>query len=858
MKSTKASHPPRQAVSDEKENPDPQEVKTLVALFAEGRYAEAATLARAMTLRFPRHGFGWKALGAVLGQMGHSADALIPLQTAVALYPADASGHNNLGNILRELGRLLEAEACFKEALWIKPDYVEAYSNLANTLYDLDQLDEAVACYRKALQLKPDVAEVYSNLGVALRDLGRPEEAEAGHRRALQMKPDFAEAHCNLGNILKDVDRLHEAEASYRNALQIDPRYAVAHNNLGATLRLMGKLDEAEAAYRRALQLKPDYVEAYRNLGITLWSQDRLGAAEASYQRALQIKPNYVDALNGLVSLLNAQGRATMALASIKQSLQINESAEARWIFVDCVKRLSFTRYDREIATAMARALTEPWDRPGDLARISIDLAKLEPEIAACVARAAAAWPVRLGAQDLFGANGLATITADPLLSALLISVPVCDRDMERFLTMARCAMLEAAAEVSATDAELGDALTFCSALARQCFINEYVFSRSDEEIHKAQDLRDALVRALEAKAHVPTLWPLAVAAYFPLCELPFAAGLLEVQFPETVATVLQQQLREPEEEAQLRSTIPRLTKIEDQVSVLVQNQYEENPYPRWLKAAPGWGAQGIVAYLCDKFPQSHFARKSRSGSTDILVAGCGTGQHSIETAQKFLGARLLAVDLSLSSLAYAKRKTRELGLASIEYAQADLLALGSLDRSFDVVECSGVLHHLGDPLAGWRVLLSLLRPGGFMRVGLYSEIARRNIVRIRNFIAERGYAPTADDIRRCRQDLLDLDKSEQFGNVLESPDFFSTSACRDLLLHVQEHRMTLDGIKVFLDENNLTFLGFEIANDVFHAYRKRFPDDRVANDLQRWQDFEQENPDTFLGMYQFWVQKPG
>lgn len=831
-------------------------MKALLAHFAEGRYAQAATLARAMTVRFPGHGFGWKALGAVLGQTGHSAEALIPLQKAVEFYPADASAHNNLGNILRDLGRLVEAEACYREALRLKPDYAEAYGNLANSLHDLGRLDEAVGCYQKALQLKPDFAELYSNLGVALRDLGRPEEAEAGHRRALQMKPDFAEAHCNLGNTFMDVDRLQEAEASYRNALRIAPGYATAHNNLGATLRLMGRLDEAEAAYRRALQLKPDYAEAYRNLGITLWSQERVSAAEASYQRSLRIKPNYVDALNGLASLLNAQGRATLALDCIKQSLRIDESAESRWIFVDCVKRLSFSRYDQEIATAMARALSEPWDRPGDLARISIDLLKLSAEIAAGVARAAAAWPLRLGAQDLFGANGLASIAADPLLSALLISVPVCDRDLERYLTMARCAMLAAASEVTAADAWPGNAVDFYSALARQCFINEYVFSSTDEEIRRAQDLRDALVRALEAKAQIPALWPLAVAAYFPLGTLPLAARLLDVQFPEAVAAVLQQQLREPAEEARLRSTVPRLTKIEDQVSVLVRNQYEENPYPRWLRAAPRWGAQGVVAYLCDKFPQSCFERKGRSGSADILVAGCGTGQHSIETAQQFLRARVLAVDLSLSSLGYAMRKTRERGLTSIEYAQADLLALGSLERRFDVIECSGVLHHLADPLAGWRVLLSLLRSGGFMKVALYSEIARRRIVRIRSLIAERGYGSTPEAIRRCRQDLLDLDQSEKFGNVLESPDFFSTSACRDLLFHVQEHRMTLTGIKAFLDANQLSLLGFELASDVLHAYRRRFPDDRAATDLEHWQDFEAENPDTFWAMYQFWVQK--
>ena len=82
----------------------------------------------------------------------------------------------------------------------------------------------------------------------------------------------------------------------------------------------------------------------------------------------------------------------------------------------------------------------------------------------------------------------------------------------------------------------------------------------------------------------------------------------------------------------------------------------------------------------------------------------------------------MLAIDLSMASLSYAKRKTAELGIENIEYAQADLLKLGSLGRTFDVVESAGVLHHLENPFEGWQVLLSLLKPHGLMRLGFYSE----------------------------------------------------------------------------------------------------------------------------------------
>ena len=288
----------------------------------------------------------------------------------------------------------------------------------------------------------------------------------------------------------------------------------------------------------------------------------------------------------------------------------------------------------------------------------------------------------------------------------------------------------------------------------------------------------------------------------------------------------------------------------------MVQRQYEENPYPRWIRAAPAERADSITGYLHQKFPLTVPQSSEETQTPRILVAGCGTGQHSIGTARKFKAAQVLAVDLSLSSLGYAKRKTREMNLTSIEYAQADLLELGSLDRRFDVIESGGVLHHLREPLSGWRVLLSLLRPGGFMAIGLYSELARREIVAVRAFVARLGYGTSADGIRRCRQSLMAPDNSEKFRSTISSYDFYSVSACRDLLLHAQEHLFTLAGIGAFLRENNLTLLGFQIGADVIRAYRQRFPDDAAATNLDNWQAFENDNPDTFAGMYNFWIQK--
>ena len=165
------------------------------------------------------------------------------------------------------------------------------------------------------------------------------------------------------------------------------------------------------------------------------------------------------------------------------------------------------------------------------------------------------------------------------------------------------------------------------------------------------------------------------------------------------------------------------------------------------------------------------------------------------------------------------------------------------------------MLHHLADPLLGWRTLLGLLTPGGFMRLGLYSAIARSGIAAAREIIAARGLAATGEGIRRARQELIAA-RDPRFDTVLCSPDFYSTSACRDLLFHVQERALTLPEIGAFLAQQRLTLLGFELGAPVLARYRAAFPDDRAMTDLANWHRFESENPDTFGGMYQFWVQK--
>lgn len=635
-----------------------------------------------------------------------------------------------------------------------------------------------------------------------------------------------------------------------------------------------GQLAEAENCYRKLLAIDPNHFAGLHLLGIVAQQVGRsdlaarlIGAAIALHDQnpALQDTPHpskptvpqhdLAAAHSNLSIALMALGELPAALKAIQHSLHIEETENAKLLFVGCLRNLTFIPDGIDLRDDLARAMSEPWGRPTDLARFAANLLKRSGVIGACIRQIAATWPRVPAQHELFSSTELAEICGDRLLCCLLQSSPVFDLELERFLTVVRRMILIAALGGVGPLAFGQGSLRFFCALAQQCFVNEYVFSWTDEEKLQAEGLRARLVETLATGASLPEPWLVAVAAYFPLASLPQADLLIKRRWSAPVAELVARQLREVHDERQLRALVPRLTAIDDGVSLAVKQQYEESPYPRWIKASPV-GQTTIEAHLRQLFPLANIHNVVKTNGAEILVAGCGTGQHSIETARQFPGARVLAIDLSLSSLGYAKRKTRELRLKNLEYAQADIVKLQSIRRTFDVIEASGVLHHLADPMAGWRVLLAMLRPGGFMRIGLYSKLARQDLAAARMFIAQRGYGQSAEDVRRCRYELAGFGDGAPLSGVVNWHDFFSTSPCRDLLFHVQEHQFTLPEIDNFLRQNQLEFLGFDLPGGTLQDFRRRFPNHGTMTDLALWHTFEVENRSLFTGMYQFWIRK--
>ena len=189
---------------------------------------------------------------------------------------------------------------------------------------------------------------------------------------------------------------------------------------------------------------------------LALESAGKLDEAARAYKRVVTLNADHAEAHNNLARVLHAQGKTKDASASYARALALMPQL--------------FQQYSG----------------------IRETLTSLLPQLNEALRRQTAAWPKRSSETGLFGESGLAAIADNPLLLIFLQSTPVRDVAFERLLTALRASLAnDAIAGKPVAEPILGFACT----LARQCFINEYVFATTPEEETKIDELKRAIRR---------------------------------------------------------------------------------------------------------------------------------------------------------------------------------------------------------------------------------------------------------------------------------------------------------------------------------------------------------------------------
>jgi SAM-dependent methyltransferase len=691
-------------------------------------------------------------------------------------------------------GRWVDAARAYADALRQEPDNVDAAALLGAVLLRLDRAPDAVALLTRAHARAPDHALTALNLGRALLATANPAGAERAFAAALLARPGFADAIAGRCRALLALGRPDDAlplaqslgDPSLLAAAQLargDDGSAIA--TLTAAL--------AEAPLPARARVAADLAHTHVHAGGRALAGGDPATAASHFAAALP------------------DARAALALCDTlfrHPDLVVSEDTLLALLDRDDLDH-------QRLAATLARALRGP-----GLSPLATENPTAEPGYPRLAPDSVGGSPSATGIRPRFSGDsrGPSPLEQSPLFAPWLRRTIVVDADLNAQLADLRARWADDnSASVEALEA-----------LALQAWWTEYATITTAREDgpqprppfpydatgsrRSTRDERwDPLRAALTAPPTAPTGLPRLDRAVF----------------------------EEPAQEHALLAEVPHAgtSRVLDATSIEVAAMYESNPYPRLV---------GFHRRVPTPFDQIVPTSVPHHGPRRVLVAGGGTGQHPLQLASGLADAEVLSVDLSARSLARTLRLATKHGIANLRVLQADLLALGDIGR-FDWIDCVGVLHHLAEPLAGGRALVERLVPGGLLRLGLYSERGRRDVVTARARVQD--LTPDDAGLNAARARLLDLP------GLTHSVDFWSQSGLRDLVFHPCEHRYSPLGVADLLARLGLSVVSLQHARpEPEQLFRARWPAGDL-HDLALWDTLEADEPWIFAGMIHVWAQ---
>lgn len=739
-----------------------------------------------------------------------------------------------------------DAILSYRKFLEKRPDYADSLINLGVALNKTGDVDAALASLHDAIKLMPDNPVIHDIVGDIYSATGNAEKALKYLEKAIQLSPNNANYLNRYGTVLHNLGQQQKAEAAFRKAISLNKGFGGAYRNLGVVLRSMGRLDEAIQCLVIAAKLTPNDAEVYNNLGAVYFLQGKYNDAVLWHKQTLTVAPDNEVAFGNMAAAYYRNGQLSEALACCEKSLSINPDQE--WVLVNLSEILAIMKKDHEISDQLLSHIIRCFQMP-----------RIESLSVSHTAMALLRKLPGFGADDQVVT--LDTIEAMSerhfeLLCLLVSETVVPQMQFEAILVRFRKMLLYKFAkegEFSERESKLLEALAY------QGSKNEYLWWQSSLELEALEPLQAELFRAIEEGLDVDERLLFLVGCYVQLSsdEIISRWGREEYEKDRESrkGTFIRRMIIEPIAYREAIKDIPQLTSVDDHVSRAVQGQYEQNPYPSWDSLSAGGPkvyTEKIRLGILPNCPEL----VTDTNTPSILIAGCGTGKHAIMTALENRNSNVLALDLSYTSLGYAKWSADRFGVENIRFGQGDLLKLDEIGEEFDVIESVGVLHHMSEPEAGLKSLLKYLKPNGYLRLGLYSDISRELIAFLRENTDIDDVELSPKGIREYRH-TLQLHMPNLYRRISGSKDFYTVSALRDLILHVQEHRFTLPRLEKFLKDGELEFLGFVMRDSQAKlSYVEKFPDDPDCLSFDNWHIYEQENPRTFGNMYQFWCRK--
>jgi SAM-dependent methyltransferase len=243
----------------------------------------------------------------------------------------------------------------------------------------------------------------------------------------------------------------------------------------------------------------------------------------------------------------------------------------------------------------------------------------------------------------------------------------------------------------------------------------------------------------------------------------------------------------------------------DDDIALRVSDFYETHPYPPPVDDLEAYRASWDDARRRTEaalFWPSEPYRDDRS----ILIAGCGTTQ-AAHYAVRWPNAKVVGIDVSGKSIAFTQELKKKYALRNLDVRQLSIERAVELDRTFDYVVSTGVLHHLADPDAGLQALRAVLARAGALNLMVYAPYGRAGVYMIQDYCRRLGIGTTDADIDDLASTLQALPVDHPLVPLLRnSPDFGDKAALADALLNPQDRAYSVPQFLDYVDRAGLTF----------------------------------------------------
>jgi SAM-dependent methyltransferase len=233
---------------------------------------------------------------------------------------------------------------------------------------------------------------------------------------------------------------------------------------------------------------------------------------------------------------------------------------------------------------------------------------------------------------------------------------------------------------------------------------------------------------------------------------------------------------------------------------------YDQHPYPPPAKDLDGYGRHWEDPRRRRADYHLHWPDQPYREGLNILVAGCGTSQ-AARHALRNPANQVTGIDISPTSIQHTEELKHRYQLTNLVVHQLPIERVHELGQGFDLVICTGVLHHLPDPDAGLRALKGVLKSGGAIDLMVYATYGRIGVYMLQDYCRRLEIGRSDGEILELANTLMALPRGHPLGPLLaDTPDFRTKAGLADALLHPQDRSYTVPQFLEFIDRAGLRF----------------------------------------------------